>query len=143
MDFKPASKSGKIWLSSVQVNSVRTLFHLKICHWSHSSYFWLCPLIKSLLSFYACVAFNLHILREFDMGQWMLSMWTCLYKRVNRPYIRKHQLSLTFKCKLNSLVCLLSCSEKYCTNGVKRGICYQCKRYGRLTVSWNYKWKTL
>lgn len=139
MDFNPESKRGVIRLQSVHINTVWTLFHLKICYWSHTSYFWLCTLIKSLLIFYTCVAFNLLILRESDMGQWMLSMWICLYKWINRPYIRKHQLSVTFEGNLNSLVCLLSCSEKYCTNGVKRGICYQCNRYGRLSVLWSYK----
>jgi len=132
-----------MWLQSAQVNSVWTLFHLKICCWSHTSYFWLRTLKKSLLNFYSCVAFNLLILREFDMGQWGLSIWTCLYKWVNRSYIRKHHLNVTFEWKLNTLVCLLHCSEKYCTNGVKRSICYQCNRYGRLSVSWNRKWNAL
>lgn len=141
--FNPESKSDIIWLQSVQVKSAWTLFHLKIYYWSHESCFWLCTLIKSLLSFYTCVAFNLIILREFDTGQRILSMWICLYKWVNRPYIRKHQLSVTFEWKLNSLICLLSCSEKYCTNGVKRGIYYQCNKYGRLSVWWNYGWKAL
>lgn len=44
------------------------------------SLFSLCKLIMFSLSFHTYIAFNLLLLREFDMGWWMLNMWACLSK---------------------------------------------------------------